>query len=147
VARLPLFQKDGDHDAFERVLALVWQRHPVRILAYGLMPNHGHFGLWPQTDGQRTAFRHGPTNTLTMRWHGHYHSGGTGHVYQGRFKSFPVEADDHLDTVLRYVEHNALRGNLVRRAEDWRWCSLGRREANDPKALAILQRLAPSGSR
>jgi hypothetical protein len=51
---------------------------------------------------------------------------GTGHLYQGRFKSFPVQEDDHLFTLARYVERNALRANLVHRAEQWRWGSLYR---------------------
>jgi putative transposase len=73
-----------------------------------------------------------------MRWHAHYQIQGTGHVYQGRFKSFPVAADQHLLTVLRYVERNALRAGLVRRAEDWRWGSLWRRQHPDPRpALAL----------
>jgi putative transposase len=74
-----------------------------------------------------TAFVRWLTHTHTMRWHAHYHTSGTGHLYQGRFKSFPVEADDHLYAVLRYVERNPLRANLVRRAEDWRWGSLWHR--------------------
>jgi putative transposase len=49
----------------------------------------------------------------------------TGHVWQGRFKAFPIEDDDHLLTVLRYVEQNPLRAKLVRRAENWRWSSVG----------------------
>jgi putative transposase len=51
---------------------------------------------------------------------------GYGHLYQGRYKSFPVESDEHFYQVVRYVERNALRAGLVRRAEDWRWGSLGR---------------------
>ncbi len=46
--------------------------------------------------------------------------------YQGTYKSFPVEADEHLLTVLCYVERNALRAGLVARAEGWRWSSLWR---------------------
>ncbi|WP_052334758.1 hypothetical protein [Singulisphaera acidiphila] len=45
-------------------------------------------------------------------------------MWQGRFKAFPIEADEHLLTVLRYVERNALRAELVVRAEDRRWSSL-----------------------
>ena len=56
------------------------------------------------------------------RYHRHYH--GSGHVWQGRFKAFPIERDEHLLTVLRYVERNPLRANLVRRAENWAWSSL-----------------------
>ncbi len=61
-----------------------------------------------------------------MRWHAHYHTEGTGHLYQGRFKAFPIEADEYLLAVLRYVERNALRANLVDRAEDWEYGSLWR---------------------
>src|SRR5262249_47139744 len=59
------------------------------------------------------------------RYHKHY--GSSGHVWQGRFKAFPIEQDEHLLTVLRYVERNPLRANLVRRAENWRWSSLAAR--------------------
>jgi hypothetical protein len=45
----------------------------------------------------------------TQRWHAHHRSAGSGHVYQGRFKSFPIQEDDHFYTVTRYVERNALR--------------------------------------
>jgi REP element-mobilizing transposase RayT len=119
VARLPLFQKDGDYEAFERVLALALKKYPIRLLAYCVMPNHWHMVLWPREDGELSAFLRWLTLTHSMRWHTHYHTTGTGHLYQNRFKSFPIEADDHLYTVLRYVERNALRANLVKRAEDW----------------------------
>src|SRR5881398_558378 len=119
VGRATLFHKDADYAAFEKVLrqAKGWQ--PIRLLAFCLMPNHWHLVLWPEHDGELTAFLRWLTHTHSMRWHAHYHTGGTGHVYQGRFKSFPVETDEHLYTVLRYVERNALRANLVARAEDW----------------------------
>ena len=76
VARLPLFQKDGDYEAFERVLALALEKHPTRLLAYCVMPNHWHMVLWPEQDGQLTAFLRWLTNTHTMRWHAHYHTSG-----------------------------------------------------------------------
>lgn len=55
-----------------------------------------------------------------------HRSAGSGHLYQGRFKSFVVQEDTHFLTVCRYVEGNALRAGLVARAEQWRWCSLRR---------------------
>src|SRR5713226_2761660 len=128
VARLPLFQKDADFQAFERIMAEALTEHPTRLLAYCLMPNHWHVVLWPRRDDELTAFLRWLTHTHTMRWHAHYHSAGTGHLYQGRFKAFAIEADEsHLYAVLRYVERNALRAGLVKRAEDWRWGSLWRR--------------------
>jgi putative transposase len=66
------------------------------------------------------------------RHHAHYHSRGGGHLYQGRFKSFPVQDDRHLLTVLRYVEANAKRAGMVKRAENWRWGSLAGRMLDKP---------------
>ena len=137
VARLPLFQKPGDYEAFERVLLLALEKFPLRLLGYCIMPNHWHMVAWPKTDGELTAFFRWLTHTHTMRWHAHYHTSGTGHLYQGRFKAFPIEADDHLLTVLRYVERNALRAGLVEQAEDWRWGSLWRR-VRGPDVAALL---------
>src|SRR3954468_22269602 len=78
------------------------------------------------------------TVTYTQRWHAYRHSSGTGPVYQGRFKSFPVQTDPHFLTVARYVERNALRARLVPRAEDWRWSSLWRRVRGPAADRAIL---------
>lgn len=138
VARLPLFEKDGDYAAFERVVTAAIAKHPIRILAYCLMPNHWHFVLWPAGDGELTDFLRWLTHTHTQRWHAHYHTAGTGHVYQGRFRAFPIQEDDHLFAVLRYVERNALRAGLVGRAEDWRWGSLWRRRSELEKEQPLL---------
>jgi putative transposase len=72
------------------------------------------------------------TNTYMKRWKEHRHEIGYGHLYQGRYKGFPVETEDYFYQVVRYVERNALRANLVERAESWRWSSLRRVERADP---------------
>jgi putative transposase len=140
VARLTLFEKEADYEAFERVLHEAHERTPIRILAYCLMPSHWHFLLWPEADGELTGFLRWLTNTHTMRWHAHHRTFGTGHLYQGRFKSFPVQSDEYLYTVLRYVERNPVRSNLVPRAEQWRWSSLWRRQHGNAKDKALLSR-------
>jgi putative transposase len=61
------------------------------------------------------------TVTHARRHHKHYPQPGTGHIYQGRFKSFPVQSDEHFLIVARYIHANALRARLVKRAEAWRW--------------------------
>lgn len=71
------------------------------------------------------------TVTHTQRWHAHRKTSGTGPVYQGRFKSFPVQTDMHFLTVARYVERNALRAKPVARAEDWLWSSLRERAGTE----------------
>jgi putative transposase len=138
VARLPLFQKDEDFEAFERVLLQAMEQHPTRLLAYCLMPNHWHMVVWPRHDGELSAFVRWLTHTHSMRWHAHHHTSGSGHIYQGRFKSFPVETDEHCYAVLRYVERNALRAHLVSRAERWRWSSLWHRGHADGEVAQIL---------
>jgi putative transposase len=125
-ARAEIFKKPEDYDAFERILAEGRQRYPCRILSYQLMPTHWHFVLHPAEDGAMSNFLRWVTLTHTQRYHAHYGTSGEGHVYQGRFKSFPVQDDDHFWVVARYVERNALRANLVSRAEDWKWGSLSR---------------------
>jgi len=121
--RLRLFKKDEDFLAFERVLLLAHQRVPIRMLDWCVMSNHWHLVLWPKRDGELTAFMRWLTLTHTQRWKHSHAAVGQGHLYQGRFKSFPVEQDEHLLTVLRYVERNPVRAGLVRRAEQWRWGS------------------------
>jgi putative transposase len=92
------------------------------------MPNHFHLVLWPRRDGDLSRFMQWLTMTHTQRWHAHRRDAGHGHLYQSRFKSFPIQTDGHFLSVCRYVERNALRARLVGRAEDWAWCSLACRE-------------------
>ena len=125
-ARLAIFHDDGDYEAFERTLAEAVARHDVGLLAYCVMPNHFHLVVRPGADGVLSHFMRWLTMTHTQRWHAQHGSAGSGHLYQGRFKSFPVQDDGHLITLCRYVERNALRAGLARRAEAWRWGSLAR---------------------
>ncbi|GAA4456425.1 transposase [Novipirellula rosea] len=124
--RTTIFHKDADYEAFENILSEGLQLYPCRILAYQLMPNHWHLVVQPSEHGGMSHFLRWVTLTHTMRYHAHYHTAGEGHVYQGRFKSFPVQDDDHFLVLCRYVERNAKRAGLVEKAEDWRWGSLYR---------------------
>ena len=138
VARLPLFRKQADFEAFERVIQEAQARHPTRILAWCLMRNHWHFVLWPREDGELTAFVRWLAHTHAMRWHVAHGTVGGGHLYQGRFKSFPVQQDEHFLTICRYVERNACTAGVVRRAEDWRFSSLWVRKHGDDTMRALL---------
>ncbi len=138
VGRLPLFEQPGDYAAFETILAEAAGRTRIRLAADCLMPTHWHLLLWPRHDEELSEVVRWITVTHTQRWHAHRKTAGTGPVYQGRFKSFPVQTDEHFLTVVRYVERNALRAKLVSRAEDWRWGSLWRRIQGDPELSAWL---------
>lgn len=138
VGRGALFDKEADYQAFEKTLVEAFDRFHPRILCYCLMPNHWHLVLWPREDGELSEFMRWLTVTHTQRWHAHRETAGTGPVYQGRFKSFPIQEDHHLLRVCRYVERNALRANLVERAEDWPWCSLHRRRSGADAGRILL---------
>ncbi len=127
VGRGTIFETVQDYAAFAKVLeeAREWVNMPV--LAFCLMPNHWHLVLQPIADGDLSEYMRWLTNTHTRRWHLAHGTVGTGPLYQGRFKSFPIEEDDHFTTVCRYVERNALRANLVSLAQEWRWSSLWHR--------------------
>jgi len=127
VRRLRLFDRPGDYRAFLKVFREAQERIPIRCLAYCLMPNHFHLVLWPRTDTELSAFMAWLTATHSKRWHAFRGTAGTGHVYQGRYKAFPVSSDTYFLRLCRYVERNAVRAGLVERAEDWRWSSLGQR--------------------
>jgi putative transposase len=136
-AGLSIFDRDGDYEAFERALAEAVVRHDMRLLSYGLRPHQFQLVLWPRGDGDLSHFMRWLTLTHTQRWHSQHGSIGGGHLYQGRFKSFPVAIDGHVQTVCRYVERQALEAGLVRQAEQWRWSSLwwfalGRRSKGGP---------------
>jgi putative transposase len=127
VGRSRIFAKPRDFEAFEEVIREAKRRLPMRVLAWCVLSNHWHFVLWPRGDGELSEFMRWLTVTHTQRWHAAHRTAGTGPLYQGRFKSFPIQADDHLLTVLRYVERNPLRANLVQEAAAWRWGSLWHR--------------------
>jgi putative transposase len=135
--RLRLFKKPEDYAAFERIMIEAQQRHPLRILDWCLMPNHWHFVVWPSRDGQLTAFFRWLTHTHAMRAITHRRVLGLGPLYQGRFKSLPVQTDEHLLTLLRYVQRNPLRAGLVSSAGQWRYGGEWARQ-HGPEALEDL---------
>jgi putative transposase len=153
--RADLFDDSGDYAAFEKCLAQTLDLVPgVSLLCYCLMPNHWHLVLRPHGDDDLGRFMQRLTVMHVRRWHEHRHSTGRGHLYQGTYKSFPVQADTrarssdggerHFLTLCRYVERNALRAGLVRRAENWRWSSLRLRTAPPaPAADIIVPTLTP----
>jgi putative transposase len=122
--RMKIFRKPGDYQAFIELIVEAKKRAAVEIFDFCLMPNHWHLVLRPRGDGDLAAFFSWLTNTHVKRYRGHY-CRTSGHLYQGRYKSFAVQEDAYLLTLLRYVEANPLRAKLVKRAQDWRWGSLG----------------------
>jgi putative transposase len=122
--RMRVFRKPGDYQAFVELLILGKQRAGVEVFGFCLMPNHWHLVVRPQRAGDLAAYLSWVTNTHVKRYRAHYRR-TSGHLYQGRYKSFPVQEEGYLLALLRYVEANPLRPKLVVRAQDWHWSSLG----------------------
>jgi putative transposase len=136
-----LFHKDEDFAAFVRLLAQGVARYPVDVLAYCLMGNHWHLLLRPRTDAALPRLMGWLATTHARRLHAHRRDRAGGHLYQGRYKSFPVQDDAHFLTVARYVHANPLRARLVTRAQAWRWSSLrGGATGGPPMAPWPLER-------
>ena len=140
VARLAIFEQDGDYAAFVKVFVEAHQRQEaarakgdagrIDVLAWCLMPDHWHLVLRPELGGELSTFMRWLTMTHAQRWHARRRSAGTGPLYQGRFKSFPVEGDGpHLPTVAAYVGRNPVRAGLAERPDDWPWSSVRARSA------------------
>lgn len=138
-ARLPIFFKEEDYKLFESILEEAKTKFRVGILAYCLMPNHFHLVLRPYQDGGLQKFMQWLTLTHTQRWHTVNGTIGTGHLYQGRYKSFIIQGDKHLLTVIRYVERNPLRAKLVKKIENWNFSSLARRLSENPARGKLLE--------
>jgi putative transposase len=112
-ARARISAKEADCAAFEQVMKETLARKPMRIRDYAIMPNHWHLVLWPERDGNLARFMYQLAIAHVRRWHLYRKTIGCGHLCQGTHKSFPVESDEHLLTVLCYVERNALRAELA----------------------------------
>ena len=122
-ARSEVFHKPEDYASFLQALNESSVRLPMSLLGYCLMPNHFHLVVRPHGDGDLSRWMQWLMTTHVRRYLKHY--GHSGHVWQGRFKAFAIQDDEHLVTAVRYVERNPLRAGLVPAAQDWPWSSLG----------------------
>ena len=116
-----VFSDDADRQAFLEALGRTRDRYPFRLLGYCLMSSHFHLLVRPGP-GQSIS-RILQSLTVAHTWRHHRRHRSSGHVWQGRFKSPVIQDDDHLLTVLRYIEANPLRAGMVDAAGDYRWSS------------------------
>ncbi len=108
------------------------------------MPNHWHLLLHPRRDGDLARALHWLTTSHVRRHHTRKNTIGTGHLYQGTYKSFVIRTDVHLLTVLKYIERNAVRAKLSATAELWRWGSAYRRIYGDLRSRELLSEVPVS---
>lgn len=136
--RLQIFSAPAEYKQFEQILEETQELYPIEIVAYVLMPNHWHFLVAGKTDGAMGRFMHQLTNTHTRRVHAASGTVGQGHLYQGRYKSFLVDSDSYLLTLIKYIERNPVRAGLTKRAEAWQRGSAWRRMHGTEQQRALL---------
>ena len=140
--RRTIFHGAGDYHEFMHLIDEAHELVPLPILALCLMPNHFHVVARPERVGDVSRWMKWLLTTHASRFH--WRNATTGHVWQGRFKSFPVEPGLHLLAVMRYVDRNPVRANLIRRSIDWPWSSAAVRLHAGPAAwLAPLPDYQP----
>ena len=137
--RLRIFKKARDFEAFEEILAEGLERFDMRMCGYCIMGNHWHLVLWPKEDGDLSAYMRWVTQKHSQRWHAAHGTVGIGHLYQGRYKSFPVQSNSYYLTLMRYVECNPLKAKLVAKAGQWPWSSLAIRTGKIDKPITLCE--------
>lgn len=109
-----------DHARFLYALALVKADSLCAVLAYCLMPNHVHLLL--RTDAEPLALTMKRLGVRYASWFNRKYE-RSGHVFQDRFRSQPVEDDTYFITVVRYVWNNPVRAGLAHEPSAYRWNS------------------------
>ena len=121
--RQTVFRKDADYRIFLRLMREGRKRIPVRILSYCLMPNHFHFLVMPGSANALSQWMQWLMTSHVRRYHQHHRT--SGHVWQGRFKSFVIQDGKYILECGRYIELNPVRAGIVEKAENYPWTSAG----------------------
>ena len=139
-----MFRTRSEYEAFERMMIEAQEKRPTRILGWCLMKRHWHIVIWPRKDGELASFVRWLSHTHAVRCRAARGTRGDGRLYQGRFRSFPVERSEAW-SLLRFVERSAKSGGMVKRAEQWRWGSLWARRHPEAECHKLLSSaLAPT---
>ena len=128
--REAVFFDDDDSEFYLKILDKYSAQHNLDIWAYCLMVNHVHLLAVPKREDS-LAKGLGSTNLVYTQYVNRRY-GRSGRVWQNRFFSAVIENEPYLWAVVRYIERNPVRGNLVEKAEEYMWSSarahiLGRR--------------------
>ena len=138
-----LFRQPEEYAVFLQLVSQATAKFKVDLWGYCLMGNHWHLVVEVEAMSELSRWMHWICNRHVRLVHRENRSLGGGHIYQGRYKSFPVQDESYLYNVLRYVEANPLRARLVSRAEDWPWSSLSKATMRDGLVEVLRPKLAP----
>ena len=131
--RQEVFHRIQDYEGFIDLMKKVKSKHSIKIFAYCLMPNHFHMVVLPTQAKELGKLMQWLMTSYVRRYHRNY--GTSGHIWQGRYKSFIIQESAYLLTVLRYVEGNPVRAGLVNSAKEWLWSSHREIIGEEPRSL------------
>ena len=145
--RQQTFFGEDDYQHYLELMAQFCRLEHVAIWAYCLMPDHVHLIAVPRTaESLRRAVGEAHrryTRRINSR------EGWQGHLWQGRFASFAMDAD-HVMIAARYVELNPVRSGLVQAPRRYRWSSAAahlKGQDDDLAQVAPLLQMAPDWRR
>ncbi|MFZ2490164.1 MAG: transposase, partial [Thermoanaerobaculia bacterium] len=118
--RRPIFRSDADRRTFLDFLGIAVRRFGWSVTAYVLMTNHFHLVI--QTPEPNLSRGMHWLNGTYASWYNHKRK-RSGHLFQGRFKSFLIDKETYFTEVLRYVVLNPVRAKMFERPDDYRWSS------------------------
>ena len=114
-----LFEDEQDHLVYLSLLKKYSAETNVKVCAYCLMENHVHLLAFDQEDNVPLFMK--KTGVSYARYYNTKYD-RSGHLYQDRYKSEPIESEDYLLTVFRYILNNPAKAGICSAAE-YRWSS------------------------
>lgn len=120
VAQMQVFEERADYEYFEELMCFYAKSFGITIHNYCLMSNHYHILLEIQNENLSKFMRQ-----LNMNYSIYFNKKNkrTGHLWQGRFKSWYVTDEAYLYTLMRYIEQNPLKANMVKDIAEYPYSS------------------------
>jgi putative transposase len=134
--RANIFHDDEDREYFLQNLNEFASKTGTKIWAYCLMDNHFHLLLEPDRNQSLGKCLHGATFRYAQYFNQKYDR--SGRLWQNRYFSCPVDKEEYLWAVVRYIENNPVRAKIVDKAESWEWSSAKAHIMGEQKETLIL---------
>ncbi len=115
-----LFLTENDYKKYLHYVESAKEKSEISLLAYCLMTNHVHMLLKEGNEEVGDSIRRIAVGYA--QYHNRTH-GRTGHLFQNRYQSEPVNDDSYLLVVSRYIHQNPLKAGLVKKIKDYNWSS------------------------
>ena len=115
-----IFRHRDDYEYFEELMCFHMKSYGITLHNYCLMSNHYHLLIETSTDNLSKFMRQ-----LNMNYAIYFNKKykRVGHLWQGRFKSWFVTNEAYFYTLMRYIEQNPLKANIVQELEAYPYSS------------------------